>query len=88
MLMSVRELFAGLRMGRVAHGDMKATNLILADGKLHLVDLDAAVWHRNPWWFRRRHQRDCKRFQRNFSALAPAIRRALAEAAIGARAPK
>ncbi|MCY4011832.1 MAG: lipopolysaccharide core heptose(I) kinase RfaP [Gammaproteobacteria bacterium] len=80
MLMSVRELFAALRGARVAHGDMKATNLILADDKLHLVDLDAAVWHRNPWWFRRRHQRDCERFQRNFSALDPAIRRALAEA--------
>lgn len=88
MLMSVCELFAGLRTGRVAHGDMKAANLILADGKLHVVDLDAVVWHRNPWWFRRRHRRDCKRFQRNFPALAPAVRRSLAEAAVGARAPK
>ena len=81
MLMSVRELFAGLRTARVAHGDMKATNLILADGKVHVVDLDAAVWHRLEWWFRRRHQRDLERFQRNFSTATPAIRRALAEAA-------
>lgn len=85
---SVRELFAGLRMARVAHGDMKATNLILAGAKLHVVDLDAAVWHRNAWWFRRRHQRDRDRFLRNFVAASPATRRALAEAAVGARAAK
>lgn len=87
VLVAVHELFAGLRVARVAHGDMKATNLILSEGKLHVVDLDAAVWHRNPWWFRRRHRRDCERFQRNFSALDPAIRRSLAEAAVCARAP-
>ena len=88
MLMSVRELFAGLRMARVAHGDMKATNLILADGRAHVVDLDAAVWHRNGWWFRRRHRRDRERFLRNFPTAAPAIRCALAEAALGAPAPR
>ena len=85
LLSAVRELFRGLRMARVAHGDMKATNLIVADGKVHVVDLDAAVWHRSPWRFRRRHQRDRERFQRNFSAAAPAVREALAEAAAGAR---
>ena len=85
LLSAVRELFRGLRMARVAHGDMKATNLIVADGKVHVVDLDAAVWHRSAGWFRRRHQRDRERFQRNFSAAAPAVREALAEAAAGAR---
>ena len=88
VLGAVRELFAGLRIARFAHGDMKATNLIISDGKVHVVDLDAAVWHRNAWWFRRRHRRDVKRFGRNFAAAAPAARRALAEAAAGARAPK
>ncbi|MCY3813739.1 MAG: lipopolysaccharide core heptose(I) kinase RfaP [Gammaproteobacteria bacterium] len=88
LVSAVRELFAGLRMARVAHGDMKATNLILADGKVHVVDLDAAVWHRNAWWFRRRHQRDRERFRRNFPAVAATVREALVEAAAGARAPK
>ena len=85
VLSAVRDLFAGLRRACVAHGDMKATNLIVADGKVHVVDLDAAVWHRNAWWFRRRHQRDRERFQRNFSAAAAAVREAIAEAAVGAR---
>lgn len=88
VLGAIRDLFAGLRIARFAHGDMKATNLILSDGKVHVVDLDAAVWHRNGWWFRRRHQRDLDRFQRNFSAAAPVARCALAEAAAGTRAPK
>ena len=87
VLPAVRELFAGLRKARVAHGDMKATNLILADGKLHVVDLDAAVWHLNAWWFRRRHQRDRERFERNFSTADPSVAQALAKAAAGARAP-
>lgn len=85
---AVHELFAALRIARFAHGDMKATNLVFADGEVHVVDLDAAVWHRNAWWFRQRHRRDRERFQRNFVAAAPAVRRALAEAAVGARAPK
>lgn len=88
VLPAVRELFAGLRKARVAHGDMKATNLILADGKVHVVDLDAAVWHRSAWWFRRRHQRDRERFQRNFSTADPSVAQALAEAAVGARTPR
>ena len=88
VLGAIRELFAGLRNARFAHGDMKATNLILSDGKVHVVDLDAAVWHRSAWWFGRRHRRDRERFQRNFAAVAPAVRRALAEAAVGTRAPK
>ena len=88
VLGAVRDLFAGLRTARFAHGDMKATNLIVADGEVHVVDLDAAVWHRNAWWFRRRHQRDLARFQRNFSMAAPAVQRALSQAALGARAAK
>lgn len=88
VLGAVRELFAALRIARFAHGDMKATNLIFSDGKVHVVDLDAAVWHRNAWWFRQRHQRDRERFQRNFVAAAPPVRRALAEAAVGVRVPR
>ena len=88
VLGAIRELFAGLRMARFAHGDMKATNLIFSAGKVHVVDLDAAVWHRSVWRFRQRHRRDRERFQRNFAAAAPAVRGALAEAAVGAWAPK
>ncbi len=88
VLEAVRELFAALRMARFAHGDMKATNLIFSDGKVHVVDLDAAVWHRNAWWFQQRHRRDLARFQRNFVAAAAAVRRSLVEAAVGSRAPR
>ena len=88
VLEAVRELFAALRMARFAHGDMKATNFIFSAGKVHVVDLDAAVWHRNGWWFRQRHQRDRERFQRNFVAAGAAVRRSLVEAAVGSRVPK
>ena len=65
---AVRELFDGLQRARLAHGDMKATNFIVSGGVLHVLDLDAAVFHRCAWWFRYRHRRDRARFARNFAA--------------------
>lgn len=50
----------------IEHGDMKATNLKIVDGKLMLLDLDAMRQHRFMWWFRRRHARDLRRFLRNW----------------------
>ena len=63
---AVRELFEDLRRARLAHGDMKASNFILSDGVLHVLDLDAAVFHRSAWWFGRWHRRDIARFECNF----------------------
>lgn len=48
------------------HGDFKATNLKIVDGKPLLLDLDAMRLHRRTSWFERRHVRDLRRFLQNW----------------------
>jgi hypothetical protein len=50
----------------VEHGDFKATNLKIVDGKPLLLDLDAMCLHRCTTWFQRRHVRDLRRFLKNW----------------------
>lgn len=57
-------LFATLRANRLVHGDMKATNLLVTDGQLVIIDLDVAGY-RNIL-FSRAHVRDQKRFLKNW----------------------
>lgn len=63
---SVNDAFARMRQAKVTHGDMKATNLIWSDGKLFFIDLDAAIQHRTLLTWRKSHQRDVKRFMKNW----------------------
>ena len=56
---------------RLSHGDAKASNLLLADGAIHVLDLDAAALHRARWRFARRHRRDRARLRRNWPEGAP-----------------
>jgi tRNA A-37 threonylcarbamoyl transferase component Bud32 len=59
------DLVAALQRARIAHGDLKATNLLLADdGALHLLDLHA-VRRVRPG--ARALRRDLERFRRNWS---------------------
>jgi tRNA A-37 threonylcarbamoyl transferase component Bud32 len=48
------------------HGDFKATNLKIVDGKPLLLDLDSMRLHRRTSWFERRHTRDLRRFLQNW----------------------
>lgn len=52
----------------IEHGDFKASNLKIVDGKPLLLDLDAMRLHRRGWWFRQRHGRDLRRFLKNWQA--------------------
>ena len=59
------DLVAALQRARIAHGDLKATNLLLADsGELHLLDLHA-VRRARPG--ARAMRRDLERLRRNWS---------------------
>lgn len=75
----VATLLRKLYLLKIEHGDMKATNLKLVDGKPLLLDLDAMKQHCCERWFRRRHARDLRRFLKNWHN-APDILRMLKSA--------
>lgn len=75
----VARLLRKLYLLKVEHGDMKATNLKLVNGKLLLLDLDAMKQHCCELWFRRRHACDLRRFLKNWHN-APDILRMLKSA--------
>lgn len=63
----VFSLFERMRELCVTHGDMKAANIMIADGVPMLLDLDAMCWHRSAWRFRRAWKKDLERFCSNWS---------------------
>ena len=80
LMAAVRGLFLGLRLARLGHGDMKASNFIVADNRVHVVDLDAARFLRSAGGFRHRHRRDIARFLRNWGTAPESLTAALRQA--------
>ena len=65
-------LFSALRSQRLVHGDMKATNLMLVDGRVTIFDLDVAG--KRTCLFGQGHRRDQKRFLKNWADNEQLIR--------------
>jgi len=64
---SFRDLWQALDRLRAAHGDLKATNLIVDPaGVVHLFDLDAFRFGLSPRVFARGRRKDYKRFMQNW----------------------
>ena len=63
---NVANLFTFLRRHKLSHGDLKATNILLSDDQLYLIDLDAARAHKNENSFQRAHKKDQSRFLKNW----------------------
>ena len=63
---NVANLFTLLRRHQLSHGDLKATNILLSDDQLYLIDLDAACAHKNKNSFQRAHKKDQSRFLKNW----------------------
>ncbi len=59
---------------RITHGDLKASNLLWADGRVVLIDLDATQQHTTEQGFQRAWRRDRARLLRNWPADAPLVR--------------
>lgn len=72
-------LFDRLAAARISHGDLKATNLLWHEGRVHLVDLDAMRQHDNDASFARAWRKDRERFLKNWPA-GSALRLALEQA--------
>jgi len=58
----------------ISHGDFKATNFIVANEGLAIIDVDGMCEHRLRWRFRRAFRRDCKRFMKNWTDLPEVAR--------------
>ena len=63
---AVVSLLEQLARGRISHGDMKASNIILSDRGPVIVDLDAMKSHASALFYRRRQRRDLDRFILNW----------------------
>ena len=75
------DLLARLERLQITHGDLKATNFILSDDRLFLIDLDSMHLHRFRPTFGRAWRRDLARFVANWDHL-PQVREIML-AAIG-----
>jgi len=69
---NIAQLFYKLYLLKIDHGDFKATNMKIVDGKPVLIDLDSMREYRCNWWYSRRHVRDLRRFMRNWQHDAAA----------------
>ena len=77
-------LLARMKQNKLVHGDMKATNIMVADKGLVLFDLDAAGY--GPLFYASRHRSDVRRFLRNWEshpAVMTAMRKALGQSCSG-----
>lgn len=67
---NVSNVFKNLNTHRLAHGDLKATNILLAEDKLYLIDLDAAQQYKPGPSLKRARRKDWRRFMKNWQQQA------------------
>jgi Protein kinase domain. len=50
----------------IEHGDLKATNVLIHEAGIGLLDLDAVCFYRSRFWFRWRANKDRARWMKNW----------------------
>lgn len=63
---AVTQAFSAMREHLITHGDMKASNLLWVNKELYFVDLDAARNHKSHMSWQHSHNKDRKRFLKNW----------------------
>lgn len=63
-----RRLLSVMNDYNISHGDMKATNFIITDNQLYVLDLDAMRRHESRKVFSQKFTADLARFQKNWVA--------------------
>ncbi len=61
-----RNLFRTMHTYSISHGDTKASNFIVKEGELVVLDLDAMKRHQSRSSFSEKFSKDLKRFQKNW----------------------
>lgn len=67
VVQSVKQAFEIMHKAKLTHGDMKASNLLWVDGELFFIDLDAAQRHSSYVTWNVSHNKDKKRFLKNWA---------------------
>jgi len=62
----VLRLFNTLWHSKVSHGDMKASNFIVSEKILYMIDLDTLQWHSSEESMNQAFTRDIERFMENW----------------------
>jgi tRNA A-37 threonylcarbamoyl transferase component Bud32 len=70
----VRELVDELGKHRISHGDLKHSNILLAEKKAVLTDLDGMKVCRWNWMYRVRRRKDLRRFSKRNNCGRPFVR--------------
>jgi len=60
------EALTKLTQLKITHGDLKGSNIIIAQHQVYLLDLDAMKQHKRHWTFNKQWHRDKKRFLKNW----------------------
>lgn len=63
-------LLKNLTKLRISHGDLKMTNILIADDRPMLLDLDGVTLHRSPGETKRAYKQEIKRFMKNWAGNA------------------
>jgi tRNA A-37 threonylcarbamoyl transferase component Bud32 len=66
MAEKIKQLFLQLAAQRISHGDLKASNILIADDRPVLIDLDAMQQRLNDTSFSKARKKDMRRFIRNW----------------------
>jgi tRNA A-37 threonylcarbamoyl transferase component Bud32 len=77
--MATTRLLHKMQRLQLAHGDLKATNIKIVEGKPVLIDLDSLREYRCSWIFGKRHARDLRRLLKNWQHDA-AVQEIMAQA--------
>ena len=70
----VRELLSKLGRYRISHGDLKHSNILLAEKEAVLTDLDGMKVCRWNWMYRVRRRKDLRRFSKRNNCGRPFVR--------------
>ncbi len=66
MATEIATLLKKFQYTKIAHGDLKGSNIIIKNNQPYLIDLDAMKNYRTPLFFHKAHQKDMKRFLKNW----------------------
>jgi tRNA A-37 threonylcarbamoyl transferase component Bud32 len=58
----------------MSHGDFKATNFIVTEDRLFIIDIEGMKEYRLKWRFKKALKRDCERFMRNWEGMPKVAR--------------